>query len=139
MNGFQHCGHDVRLRDGLLGFNDNRLIFIGLLQLFGGNKKMARHPLHDGEDALIANAALTQLGRNHGETRELPWIAAGNSCHATSIYISRRNIYPSLPLRVIDTPRLASSGRSRALAFPHLCSDYRLRWRILKSNPTTPY
>src|SRR6266849_3486248 len=122
MNSFQHCGHDVWLRDSLLGFNDNGLILVGVLQLFGGNKKMAWHALHGGEDALIANAALTQLGRHHGETRELPRIAAGNPCHATSIYIymRTRNVCSSLPLKVIAMPRLVRPWHSAHFPHPQL-------------------
>ena len=75
-------------------------------------------PLHEK-----LKRALTQLGRNHGETRELPWIAAGNSCHATSIiYIGAAQRLPFLSLRVgaMPSPRIVRAQQGARFSSPLL-------------------
>ena len=60
-----HQADDVRLRDGLAGFDRQRGVLIGKLAQAFGNEDLAGHPAHGSEHVAIAYASTRQLSIHH--------------------------------------------------------------------------
>jgi len=62
---FQHERNDVGLRDGLALAYGKWIVVVGLLAISLGYKFVTRDTGHRGQDMLVPNSALAELGLNH--------------------------------------------------------------------------
>ena len=60
-----HQADDVRLRDGLAGFDRQRGVLIGKLAQAFGNEDLTGHPAHGSEHVAVAHASTRQLSIHH--------------------------------------------------------------------------
>ncbi len=65
LEGFEHASNNVRLRNGLVVTDRQRMVFVGLAAIRFRDKSVAGDAEHRIEDAGIRDAAIPELGVDH--------------------------------------------------------------------------